>query len=203
MISDYHLDELSGYIFILYLIIAGNYTNNLFSCKIQYFFENNILIKHILGFMTLYFFTVLSKDNHKNPTYTLAISVFIYALFLLSSKTNIIHLSITLFIIFTIYVLKSYKDYYNYRIESGNELQKYEKKFLNMYDTIIYILVAIVIINMILGSLIYLGNKKMEYKIIKKQWSWYKYILGNVECSFNKKQIFSKTHFNNLKYIFK
>ena len=45
---------------IFILILSGNYLDDLFPCKVQYLIRNNLLMKHLVGFMILYFLTVLT-----------------------------------------------------------------------------------------------------------------------------------------------
>ena len=56
-----------GLIFF-FLILAGNFIGELFQCKIIELFANNIYIKHIIAYISLYFFVILeeSKFTQKN-----------------------------------------------------------------------------------------------------------------------------------------
>ena len=47
-------------IFIFTLIISGNFLAQLFPCNIQKLLSNNILVKHLFGFLTLFFFGALA-----------------------------------------------------------------------------------------------------------------------------------------------
>ena len=84
-------------IFILYLMVSGNYIGTLFGCKIQTLFDNNMIVKHILGFATLYFFITLIEDSKSSdkdkslvpPHKKLFNTAFIYFAFMMSSKMTI------------------------------------------------------------------------------------------------------------------
>ena len=53
------------HLFVLYLIIAGNYLGELFGCKTQKMFQENMYFKHIIGFMTLYFFVLFTSTEEQ------------------------------------------------------------------------------------------------------------------------------------------
>ena len=38
------------------IIIAGSYLDRLFGCKLQKLLEKNLLVQHIAGFFTMFFF---------------------------------------------------------------------------------------------------------------------------------------------------
>ena len=60
VLFDYQYGRSAMAIFIFLLIISGNYLGNLFPCKVQEQFENNIYLKHFLGYFTLLFFVILT-----------------------------------------------------------------------------------------------------------------------------------------------
>lgn len=50
-------------LFILFVIIGGNFMSPLFPCRLQGILEKNMLAKHLLGFFTLLLFVELSNDT--------------------------------------------------------------------------------------------------------------------------------------------
>ena len=53
-------------LFIFVLIISGNFLADLFPCHIQNLMKNNIYMKHLFGFMILYFLTILTFPELKS-----------------------------------------------------------------------------------------------------------------------------------------
>ena len=89
-------------IFILVLIICGNFLGQLFPCKVQDMFNNNIVLKHVLGFFTLLFFAISTiPELHFVETGLgkfsdfLLTSVILYLWFILMSKNYYIFWLIT------------------------------------------------------------------------------------------------------------
>lgn len=159
-------------IFILYLIISGNFLVNLFGCRTQRLLNTSMWMKHLLGFMTMYFFVVLVDNKSKNPTKQLLFTLFFYFIFLLTTKMDykwwigfIIGLSI-------IYILQVFKDNDNTKEE--------ERKQIETYQTYLTYIVSIIII---VGVLIYHGKKRIEYG---EKFDMLTFFIGKPQCAFNK-----------------
>ena len=79
----FNLSKGSMAIFIFLLIVSGNYLGNLFPCRIQDSFENNMYAKHFLGYFTLLFFVLFTMDEQiRNVNYILLGSFILYITFL-------------------------------------------------------------------------------------------------------------------------
>ena len=53
-------------VFVLLLIIFGNFLGELMPCKVREALSNNMLLKHFLGYLTLLFFAVLTIYEQSN-----------------------------------------------------------------------------------------------------------------------------------------
>jgi predicted ferric reductase len=159
------------YLFILYLVISGNYLGNLFGCRVQDLFTNNMLVKHLLGFLTFYFFITVADSSNK---YTLRnkflISITVYLIFILSTK---IHykawyvMIISLALVYILHLLKDEKD----------DPEKQEQ--IKQAESFLVVIAAIVIV---LGFIYYIGEKKIEYG---KDFNLIQFILGAPSCKGN------------------
>ena len=159
-------------IFILYLIISGNFLASLFGCKTQKALNTSMWLKHLLGFMTMYFFIVLVDSKSNNPIKQLLFTLLFYFIFLLTTRMDykwwigfIIGLSI-------IYILQVFKDNDNTNEKEREQIETYQK-----YLT--YIVGIIIVI----GVLIYYGKKKIEYG---EKFNNFTFFLGKPKCAFNK-----------------
>ena len=157
-------------LFTLYLIISGNFLASLLGCKIQHLFNHNMFIKHLLGFITLLFFVVLSDDeyNSKDPNKQLLFTLGIYLLFIITTRINYNAWVIFILISATIYILDIYRKNDNVEKSTKDTIQKIEK--------VLFVLNAIVIT---LGFLVYLGDKKIEYN---KDFTYLTFLFGKPEC---------------------
>lgn len=82
------LGVILGGLFVLYLVISGNYVGELFNCGMQKLFAN-YAVKHLLGILTLYFFvTLVSPGIDWHPAITAGFSVAMYILFVISNRSE-------------------------------------------------------------------------------------------------------------------
>jgi hypothetical protein len=165
-------------IFVLYLIISGNFLANLFSCRTQEALGNNMLLKHLLGFMTMYFFVVLvdskSKWSDSPKTQMLFTSLF-YVMFLLTTRMDHKWWKAFIILLSVIYILQVYKEHEKTTEEERKQYEKYQR-YLSY-------LVGIIII---LGFTIYYGRKRVEYG---PKFDNFLFFVGKPNCSFNREPV--------------
>ena len=174
MSFNQNLLDSSKSIFVLYLIISGNFLANLFGCRTQYSLTNLMWLKHILGFMTMYFFIVLVYSKSRwstTPTTQLLFTILCYIIFIISTKMDYKWWIAFILILSTIYILQVYKDHYQTK-------EQYKQKYTT-YQTYLSYLASITVI---IGFIIYFGKKKIEYK---DNFDLYTFLLGKPSCSFN------------------
>jgi len=116
----------------VYFIVSGNYLGDLLGCTTQRIIGRSKLIKHLILFASLFFFTSLigGKDSI-NPWIKLLYTIPVYIIFIISTKSSPQELAIFLilvFIIFFIYLIKSHK---------FPELDKFEKSYENINEIIV------------------------------------------------------------------
>jgi hypothetical protein len=156
----YIINMLNGMFFFILLLTSGIISGFL-NCDIQNLLENNIFIKHIIIFSTIYFFRYSSFVNtdteqfdNIHPLFHFFNSIIIYLLFILLMKMNFNSTIIAFFIFFTIHLIYKYSNYY---INKKNN-KFFNKKNINIMYNILFILL---VVNTIIGvSLNYSKNKK-------------------------------------------
>tara|TARA_B100000427_G_C15390357_1_gene543027 strand:- start:210 stop:785 length:576 start_codon:yes stop_codon:yes gene_type:complete len=154
-------------IFILYLIIAGNYTGELFGCRLQEIFTEIAYVKHIIAFLSLHYFVNLTTPTKTDPVKTLIKSFVMYLLFMVTRNVSIGYTIIFLLSMFVIKFLEDYKSYHYKSLEDNKEkLEKIE-------NTQYYL-------NIIIYLVIFIGFIRYTINHINttKQWSWESYLLG-------------------------
>jgi len=162
-------------LFILYLVISSNFLANLFGCKIQKAFNENIYIKHLLGFFTLYLFISLVESSDVIPSNLidrLKFAGVIYLWFILTTRMNIKFWIPFILILSTVYILQL-----NIDIEKKKDQVDSEK--VNKYTTYQKNLIKVAFLLTIIGFLVYLGEKKYEYG---NSFKYSTFISGVVNC---------------------
>ena len=184
-----NIDNTSIALGLFVLTISSNYIGELFGCKIQNLLTNNIFVKHIAGFMCLFFFiTHLSpfqieeKDGtlRKEKVGMTAIrTLLIYIFYIITSKTYWTFTLTAYSLIFIIYIL--YLVQTDYYLDDEETTER-----INNIKLILAIAIAIIIL---VGFGIYLNEKYIEYgvkncnkKYSKECFTIRKFFLGNTKC---------------------
>ena len=164
-------------LFVLYLIIAGNYLGELFGCKTQKMFQENMSFKHILGIMTLYFFVVFSSTDEQNegPLDNFKMSLILYVCFVITTKTNYKFIVPIMICLFLVYVLSKSEEFY--KKEKDHKKLEHVKLASKIFTYIAIILTVV-------GFVLYTYQKRVEYS--GSDWSWLTFFLGKPECNFDK-----------------
>ena len=174
--------EIVGYdvplwnIFVLFLIIASNYIGELFPCRIQDYLSNNVYLKHFISFLTLLFFVVLTDTSlvKKKFMEIFISSLKLYFLFLLLINSTKKFFIFALFILAIIYIIQLIKKDYINDENVPEETENYKKIIL--VEKALFVLFYIVLV---LGFIIYLGEKKIEYK---NKFKYMTFIFGKPSC---------------------
>jgi|688.fasta_scaffold606447_2 hypothetical protein len=161
-------------LFVLYLMISSNYLGTLFGCKVQDAFNTNMAIKHLLGFLTLYFFVSLVDTTKYSPILKLLFSAIIYLCFMVSTKMNHKMWIAFISLLGIIYVLFIFKDSIT------------DSKTKDMISYFQLVLVILCIILLMVGFIYYLGEKKIEYG---NEFSYSKFLLGTQTCKLSTPKI--------------
>jgi len=193
-------------IFVFVLILSGNYLGQLFPCKVQNIFDENIYVKHILGYLTLVFFVTLTIPELKNSKSLLFLTLSIYFGFLITSKTYYTYWFLIFGLLGIIYVLDKYDEAIPEKVEDKEESEgnkeesegnKEGNKFKSMILQAQHILSFVVGILTLLGFTTYMGYKKFEYK---DKFSYLTFLFGKPNCGGIHHQF--PGYFKSLKYAF-
>ncbi len=164
-------------LFILYLVISSNFLPNLFGCKVQQAFQHNILLKHFLGFLTLYFFVTLADTSDTLPSnlgHRFGIALIIYLFFIISSRVNFRFWIPSIISLGAIYIIELFKQDEKKKDEAQRDKHRIEQ-FLKAQQ----IFVGISSLLMLIGFIVYVGEKKSEYGT---HFHWGTFFFGKTSC---------------------
>lgn len=162
--------DISNNVFILYMLIGANFLANLFGCEIQQLLTNSMVMKHIVGFMTMLFFVVIVDKTNMPPAKKMANTLMYYFVFLLTTRMDIKWWTPFVLILCATYVLGIFKD-----AEPDKEKKKmYEETQKKMTLVNAFILLV--------GVLVYIGRKRAEYK---GSFDWVTFLIGKPNCLAN------------------
>ena len=187
--------ELTHPFIILSLLMSANYLGELFPCQVQAVFSKNMIVKHILGFLSLMFFVVLTRPNLYTSSNFVYISVLLYGFFMFLSKLNYI----IWFIVFGIFAILYVSHVYLNQIESENQINRSKigdntvspdaddkmptQNITEKIETIKMIqkyLLFAVLPTTLVGFIHYLGEKKIEFG--PNKFNYTQFLFGKPRC---------------------
>jgi hypothetical protein len=172
------LNSIPKSVFVLYLIISTNFVANLFGCRVQYALMNNMWLKHLLGFMTMYFSVVLIDSKAEwsdSPQKQLVVALMFYTAFVFTTRmdykwwfTFVIGLSV-------IYILQVHKEH-----PKSTEEERIRYNYYQQWMTYIVAIVGLI------GFFVYMGRKRAEYG---KKFDFLTFIVGKTTCRHNPERV--------------
>lgn len=151
-------------VFVLYLIISSNFLAQLFSCRVQSLLNNSMFAKHVIGYMTLLFFVVLSSGNEYSTTESLWYSFFIYLVFWISTRMPLSYFVAFITLSAVLYILHLYEKEFVYPDK------------LVMIRSILQVFLLLLVV---VGFVFYYIEKRVEYK---NKFSLTTFMLGKPKC---------------------
>ena len=207
---------------MFYMIVFGNFTKNIFTCRQIYFFENNKYFIYFVSFILFYFLCSLLSNigtlKYEPPIQKLLYTIIYFLFFLLTIRLDFKITFLVLAIIFLIYFINLNKNFYLENKNSQNNLhEQYNNKSTNYWihldfpfkinlipikkthfdiiDKIEYILFFCVYILIFLGLLAYGGEIK-DTLTSKKEVTWFDVFADTKICHMKDKRPF--THYVKL-----
>lgn len=161
-------------LFVLFMIIGGNYLAPLFPCKLQRIMTNNMYVKHVLGLLTLIFFVELADSSSEMSLgQTFLSSGMLYVWFILTTamEAKVFMALVVLFAVMYslhIYLNQLDKEATPEAIHLTTQLRKVEEYMY--YGSILLT---------IFGVIAYYGRKKTE---LGRSFNLIKFFLGKTTC---------------------
>jgi len=184
--TNHYIFEKATAIFIFMLIISGNFLAELFPCRIQKMLKENIYVKHLVGFLTLFFFGVLTIPDLANIGGIIN-SFLLYFIFVITANVDY-KIWIILFVLYAImYILHLIKQDYNKikdgtkKIHTSNEVTIFNKINIEQINKIQALVITLISILTIVGFIIYMGEKKLEYG---KKFKYSIFFTGKTNCRY-------------------
>lgn len=176
----FHVTYAIQSIIILFLAIAANYTGTLLSCETQHIAQNRYA-KHALLFMILFFTLVyVNRDqivmgNDYSLVVELAIvlgySIFIYVLFILLTKMNLIFIILVTTLLFVHVFVSDYK---------STHINKDDTTKLQLYSNIERGLELTTLSILFVGVFLYYIKQQRDYG---SRFSWVTFFFGVDTCA--------------------
>jgi hypothetical protein len=169
-------------LFVFVMIISGNYLAQLFPCRFQKNLQNNMLLKHFFGFLTLLFFVTLQSPTEQYVlTDAIKNTYILYALFLLLINSHHYTFVFVIVLLSVSYLLTLKIKENNSNTDDGERPVEVHITNNNM-EKIQYGIHVTAVVTILMGFLSYMGSKKDEYG---KKFDYRTFIFGKTICANN------------------
>lgn len=179
----YSIKLINGAFFLL-LIISSGFVGDILNCKYQRLVINNIYIKHLVAFFTLYFLNSNLFSDNDHPMNNLYNCMVLYIIFIIIMRLNITFTGIVLVLIFIIHLLHNHYVFYKNNPDKSKDYNLIIK--LHYFIRVISIITLTIAI---IGLVININNRKKEYG---KEFKLSKFFLGNLKCENLEKKVILK-----------
>lgn len=168
---------------VVYLLVAISFFFNRFkdfSCSTQRLFVNNIVVRHVFNLVSVFFMIVLlTRTTPVNPRFIILFTLGVYGIFILLTRCDIRFIVVYFIVATIIFYIEIEKSYLKVKHPDREEgLYKTHMIKLSQIQIILEILSIVLII---IGCLIYIGQKSKIHG--NKNWKWSTFFLGTVKCS--------------------
>lgn len=178
-----------AFIFLVYSVVTSGYIGQVLSCQMQHFLSDAVYFRHVLGVVMVFVFIMSSggwsfaeedkdKDNNAsdwsngNALSSMAISMIIYLIFLISSKSQLLP-SLTFFsITFCLYLINSQRAYWFAR----DKITKEMNEGILIVEAVMLFFAIIVLIYGFVDYVLYQQNSYGD------GFKWELFLLGTNKC---------------------
>ena len=167
-LQDERLAQLSVAVLLMYVVIFSNSMGTVVGCNIKHALRNNVLLQHLVAFLILLFFIVITtkETNQGGLLANFGFSVLVYAWFSMMTR-----MPIEVFLVVLVMLLLAYA------IGQKNvEQSDRERKNMIKNQALITILAFCVTL---IAFVVYSIEKKIKYG---NQFSWVKFITKPPKC---------------------
>lgn len=155
-----------------YLIVACNFIKEVVGCQVQNVLNDDIVAKHIVAIMLLFFLVVISSPANadRRIVQNVGITLVIYGWFWLTSRT---HLYVT------VLVLALLMGSYLFNIAHKRQTEEKDDAAAQFSLAWQNGLAVAALAASVVGSVLYAHAKRVEFG---KSFTWSKFLTGNMQC---------------------
>ncbi len=112
------------YIALFYLTISTNFIGELYNKELVNALHTNYYLKHLLGYITLLTFIIISNTKTNNFKEDFKLSLITYLLFMMSTKNNPHYFLLSISCIFIAFMIEKISETYIKDIKKKNKLKE-------------------------------------------------------------------------------
>lgn len=161
------------YVFVLYVIVSGNYLANIFGCRAQDALNNSMALKHLLGYITMLFYVVLVDGKvGTGPHHQIFMTTLLYFLFVVTTRMEHKYWVAFIILLCANYIVEVYRQHDQTSPQVKERLRTVQRGLMGASAILVCA-----------GLLVYVARKKIEYG---NSFSPSTFLLGKTTCAFTK-----------------
>ena len=168
------LESIKG-LFLLILAVSANFVGNLLGCKTQKLLTENMVAKHIVLVLLIYFTVDFTNDTISHPLETFRSTVKLWIFYLLFTKLDMLFTTMIFCMLFCLYISNNYLEYLDNKIVKT----EYENKIYGKLEVLIKILSKLILVLLVIGVLKYYLKQRKDHK---KKFKHSKFFFGTTVC---------------------
>ncbi len=126
------------YIALFYLTISANFIGELYNDQLEHLLHTNYYVKHLLGYITLLTFIIISNTKTNNLLEDFKLSIITYIIFIMSTKNNPRYFLLSIICIFIAFMIQKISDTYTTNKKNNKNLKDISR-YLGILGIIIII----------------------------------------------------------------
>ena len=148
---------------LFYLVIANNFTENLFSKQLKTFFQENRYAQHLIAFIMMLVF-IMMFGGVKKIEQGIFYAIILYFWFIFTTKLDVQWNLIIIFLLLFGFIYESKLNEKEVQIDDDESLSNKEKDSLNSSNRLnkFYVLMSILLITVI-GSSLYIKKQEVQH----------------------------------------
>ena len=187
MINKQDVYNLPKGLLLVFLSMSGGFLAQTLGCRFQELMSTNMFVKYLFVFFIIFFTVNFTASSNISPTKLLILSVLVWLFFVLLSRNNIVSTLIILILLITLFTINNYIDYYKNLLANETDENK-KKKYSELIDKLdkAYLNIEVGTLTLlVIGFVVYFGQKYKEYKNKEGGFKLITFIFGNVSCRGN------------------
>lgn len=174
-----------AFLFLVFAVVSGGYVSEVLSCQMQHTLTTSSYARHVMGILMTFVFMMMEGGWSFNASYddgsdwssgnvlsTMALSLAIYATFVLSSKMQLGPNTLFYLCLFGLYLVNTQRRFW----KRNKTLTPARDKELSQLATYLTIATTIVLVY---GVTDYVEYQKQQHG---DSFSWTKFAIGKVKC---------------------
>ena len=187
-----NIGAILGSLFLFYVIAASGYVNDAFGCGLNNFIKSHHWARHIIGILTIFLFTNIFTITNLHIIPKVCFAIGLYMVYWFSNKNIATAQLVLICFAVGVYFMQLIRSDNDVRLATDTDLNETDRAEIQKDNDQLAqaqtILLGVGLLLLLIGHLIYVGKKRLEYGM---QFSWCELIKGQYPCRGTDRRVYS------------